>query len=105
MSQPKEYTYGQQAFDQGKNFLDNPYHCWYDPDKFFAWSKGWWEKNNYYESLSREELRKELAIEEERVLAEQAKKREEEAAKKAEEKYKKSKKGKLEAAGQGSLFG
>jgi hypothetical protein len=101
----KEYTYGQQSYEQGKSFLNNPYHPWTDQDRFFSWSKGWWDKNNYYENLSREELRKELVIEDEQALARQAKRQEEDAAKKAEEKYKKSKKGKQEAAGQGTLFG
>lgn len=103
-SESQEYLYGQQAFDQGKNFLDNPYHCWYNPEKFFDWSRGWWKKNYEYDKKAKEESRKEIAIEEERILSEQSKRRAEEAAKKAEEKYKKSKKGKLEAAGQGSLF-
>lgn len=101
----KEYIYGQQAFEEGKSFLDNPYHSWNNPLEYFSWAKGWWDKNHYYERLSSEETQKEKKIEDEKFFQEQEKKRQEETAKKEEAKYKKSKKGRAEAAGQGTLFG
>lgn len=104
-TETKEYRFGKQAYEQGKSFLDNPFHCWYNKKEYSDWAKGWWDKNNYYERLTSEELQKEQRIEEERFFQEQETKRQEEAAKKAEEKYKKSKKGKAEAAGQSTLFG
>ena len=97
------YKAGQIAFEQGKNFLeDHPYPCT-DP-KHYEWSAGWFERNRYYEELSRKEYQKEDAEIERIFFEEQQAKEKEKEVKKAEEKFKKSKKGKAEAAGQKSLF-
>jgi hypothetical protein len=100
-TETKEYQYGQQAFEQGSSFLDNPYIIAQEPNKFFAWSKGWWDKNKHYENINKEIFLKE----EEEINKEIHEQERVKEVKKQEEKYKKSKKGRAEEAGQGTLFG
>lgn len=97
------YRFGQQAWERGDSFLKNPFHSWYDKE-YFEWAAGWWERQSYYEGLSRIELLKEDEEINKKFSEEQDIKNKEQERLKAEERYKASKKGKAEAAGQKSLF-
>ena len=97
------YKAGQDAYDKGKNFLqDNPFPC--NDKNHFEWARGWFERHDYYEELWRKEYYKELEIQNKKTLEEQNKKNQEKIQQAKEKRFKNSKRGKAEALGQSSLF-
>jgi len=89
----KIFQSGVDAWYAKENFTSNPYHIWYDEDKFQAWSDGWWHMQDEMYKDEHQKYLIELA-KEERDLEHQ---RELKAKSKTA-------KGRAELAGQSTLF-
>lgn len=97
------FKQGQQAYERGETFVShNPFPC--TDDRHYEWFAGWYEREIYYRNLSREELMKEDEEYNRQLLIEKEAEEKKKEIIKAEKRYKKSKKGRAEAAGQGTLF-